>query len=333
MPRLGLLVLLAGIGVALFLYLPAPGSSLDSPPPFATVQDAASTPDAPPMVRGTSGHDETAQNNPSASASTSPLVTSEKPTSWQTQVSVEEPTTTPELPKTLSPKDPDVRYGLVLDIQRQLKRVGCYEGHIDGSWGSVTKNAMREFTNRVNATLPLDTPDYAQLALVQSHAGNACGACPTGQSLSTSGRCVAPPITAQAKGSNAPEATAQQEEVLPWKGTSETASESGQPLPAPTPSPSTEPLPERMAVGGPDPKSVDVDQSAPRATPGIAAAPTSADPNVPPTNPSATVSSAQGRSSAHHRRRFAGNDTPRQGRGAGLSLPRRNLLMSLGGLY
>jgi hypothetical protein len=38
MRRLGLLVLLAGIGVALFLYLPAPvdsGSSLDKPQPIA----------------------------------------------------------------------------------------------------------------------------------------------------------------------------------------------------------------------------------------------------------------------------------------------------------
>ena len=72
------------------------------------------------------------------------------------------------VPKTLSPTDPNARYKLVLEIQLQLKRVGCYWGRIDGSWGIVTKNAMREFTNRVNATLPLDAPDYVQLALKSS---------------------------------------------------------------------------------------------------------------------------------------------------------------------
>ena len=85
------------------------------------------------------------------------------------------------VPKTLSPTDPDARYKLVLEIQRHLKRVGCYWGRIDGSWGMATMNAMREFTNRVNATLPLDAPDYVQLSLIQSHADNACGACPAGE--------------------------------------------------------------------------------------------------------------------------------------------------------
>ena len=69
---------------------------------------------------------------------------------------------------------------------------------------------MKEFTNRVNATLPLDEPDYVQLTLIQSHSDKLCGACPAGQSLSASGRCVGLPITAQTV------ATAQKE-VLPWK--------------------------------------------------------------------------------------------------------------------
>ena len=157
------------------------------------------------------------------------------------------------VPKTLSPTDPDARYKLVLEIQRQLKRVGCYWGRIDGSWGMATKNAMREFTNRVNATLPLDAPDYVQLALIQSHADNACGACPAGQSLAASGRCMGSPITAQSKQPNAAQlATEQQKEVLPWRAGSGPDGEGGRPLfrPAPTTGASTEPLPERMAIGG-----------------------------------------------------------------------------------
>jgi hypothetical protein len=346
MRRLGLLVLLAGIGVALFLYLPAPvdsGSSLDKPQPIAAARGAELGPNTIPAVRGTSGHIEVSQNPASAPAPTAAPVTAEVPSTWQTGVSVESPNTTSAVvPKTLSPTDPDARYKLVLEIQRHLKRVGCYWGRIDGSWGTATMNAMREFTNRVNATLPLDAPDYVQLSLIQSHADKACGACPAGQLLSASGRCMGLPITVQAKQPNASQLATEQKEVLPWRAASGSVREGGPALfrPAPTTGASTEPLPERMAIGGPNPISIDVEQSAPRvsqetAAP-VAAATTSAlDPNAPAVKPSTTITPyAQGRSSNNHHRRFAG-DAPRQ-RGSGrerLSLPRRNLMLSLGGVY
>jgi hypothetical protein len=338
MRRLGLLVLLAGIGVALFLYLPAPvdsGSSLDKPQPIAAARDAELRPDTIPAVRGTSGQVEGSRNP----APTSAPVTAEVPSTWQTVVSAEAPNTPPAVvPKTLSPTDPDARYKLVFDIQRQLKRVGCYWGRIDGSWGTATKNAMREFTDRVNATLPLDAPDYVQLALIQSHADNACGACP-GQLLSASGRCMGSQTTAQAKQPNGGRlATEQQKEVLPWRAAS--GSDGGRPLfrPAPTTGASTEPLPERMAIGGP----VDVEQSAPPVAPSVAAATgpgmatAALDPNAPAVKPSTTIApDAQDRSSStYYRRRFAGDAPTHRGPGRGrLSLPRHNLLQSLGGLY
>jgi hypothetical protein len=339
MRRLGLLVLLAGIGVALFLYLPAPvdsGSSLDKRQPIGAGEELR--PDVIPGVRGTSGHVEVSQNP--APAPTSAPVTAEVPSTWQTAVSVEAPNTTPAVvPKTLSPTDPDARYKLVFDIQRQLKRVGCYWGRIDGSWGIATKNAMREFTDRVNATLPLDEPDYVQLALIQSHADNACGACPAGQSLAASGRCMGLAITAQSKQPNAAQlSTEQQKEVLPWRAAS--GSDGGRPLfrPAPTTGASTEPLPERMAIGGP----VDVEQSAPPVAPSVAAATgpgmatAALDPNAPAVKPSTTITpDAQDRSSStYYRRRFAGDAPTHRGPGrVRLSLPRHNLLQSLGGLY
>jgi hypothetical protein len=325
MRRLGLPVLLAGIGVALFLYLPAPvdsGSSLDKPHPIAAARGAKLGSDTIPAVRGTSGHIEVSQDPASAAAP----VTAEVPSTWQTAVSVESPNTTPAVvPKTLSPTDPDARYKLVLEIQRHLKRVGCYWGRIDGSWGMATMNAMREFTNRVNATLPLDAPDYVQLSLIQSHADNACGACPAGQSLSASGRCMGLPITAQAKQPNASQLATEQKEVLPWRAASGSVGQGGRALfrPAPTTGASTEPLPERMAIGGPNPTSVDVEQGGPRGSQGTAAAPAVA-----------ITPYAQDRSSSNHHRRFAG-DAPRQ-RSSGrerLSLPRRNLMLSLGGVY
>ena len=69
MRRLGLPVLLAGIGVALFLYLPAPvdsGSSLDKPQPIAAARGAKLGSDTIPAVRGTSGHIEVSQDPASA---------------------------------------------------------------------------------------------------------------------------------------------------------------------------------------------------------------------------------------------------------------------------
>jgi hypothetical protein len=248
------------------------------------------------------------------------------------------------VPKTLSPNDPDARYKLVLEIQQQLKRVGCYWGRIDGSWGMASKNAMREFTNRVNATLPVDAPDDVQLALIQSYADNACGACPAGQSLSASGRCMGLSITAQSKQPNAAQlATEHQKEVLPWRATSGSDGEGGRALfrPAPTTGASTEPLPERMAIGGPNPTSVDVEQSAPPVAPPVAAATgpgmatAALDPSAPAAKPSTTIApDAQDRSSSGHHRRFAGDRPPHRGSGRErLSLPRRNLLLSLGGRY
>jgi hypothetical protein len=89
------------------------------------------------------------------------------------------------------PADADARRELAKDLQGELKRVGCYEGEIDGRWGSETKRAMGAFTDRVNATLPVEDPDYILLALVQGHAARTCGnACPPGQELGSSGRCL-----------------------------------------------------------------------------------------------------------------------------------------------
>ena len=329
--------------MALLLYLPAPvdsGSSVAKQQSVAAARDAELTPETTPAVRGTSGYVQTPQNPAYALAPTSAPVTAEVPSSWQTAVSVEAPNTTPAVvPKTLSPTDPDARYKLVLDIQQQLRRVGCYRGRLDGSWGLATKDAMREFTDRVNATLPLDAPDYVQLALIQSHADNACGACPAGQSLSASGRCAGRLIPAQAKQANAPQLATEQKEVLPWKTMSGTEGEVGQPLfrPAPTTGASTQPLPERMAIGGPNPTSVDEQQNVPAVAPPVAAATppgkatAALDPNVPVVKPSTTAApDAEGRD----HRRFAIEAPPPRGHGRGrMSLPRHNLLLSLGGLY
>ena len=96
------------------------------------------------------------------------------------------------------PADVDARQELVRDLQRELKRVGCYDGEINGAWTASTKRAMAAFTERVNATLPLDEPDYILLTLVQGHGAQACGrGCPTGQGMSEFGKCLPRAVLAQ----------------------------------------------------------------------------------------------------------------------------------------
>ena len=96
------------------------------------------------------------------------------------------------------PGDAETREQLVRDIQYELKRAGCYDGEMHGSWNSGTKHAMQTFTQRVNASLPLEQPDYVLLTLLQSQKGQACGkGCPTGQVVADGGRCLPRAIVAQ----------------------------------------------------------------------------------------------------------------------------------------
>lgn len=80
------------------------------------------------------------------------------------------------------------RASLAREIQRHLKRVGCYEGDVTGVWSPSVRRAMKSFTERMNATLPVDEPDFVLLAMVENHGSQACGRpCGTGQSDT---RCV-----------------------------------------------------------------------------------------------------------------------------------------------
>lgn len=63
----------------------------------------------------------------------------------------------------------------VRSLQRELRRVGCYHGRIDGDWGPASRFAMAAFTKAVNAALPTDRPDVVLLTLVRRHSGAACG--------------------------------------------------------------------------------------------------------------------------------------------------------------
>jgi hypothetical protein len=86
---------------------------------------------------------------------------------------------------------PSDRASLARELQRELKRVGCYDGEVNGIWTTTTRVAMKTFTDRVNASLPIDAPDYVLLSLVQGQQDKVCGAsCPAGQVAGEGGRCL-----------------------------------------------------------------------------------------------------------------------------------------------
>lgn len=97
------------------------------------------------------------------------------------------------------PEEPLSRLALARDIQRELQRVGCYLGEIDGVWGGGSKRAVLVFMDRVNASLPTQEPDVFMLSLLKSQTAAVCGeSCPRGQSLTASGRCLPSTLVAQA---------------------------------------------------------------------------------------------------------------------------------------
>jgi hypothetical protein len=102
---------------------------------------------------------------------------------------------------------PGDKVGIARELQRELRRVGCYNGDISGSWTPASRRAMKAFTERVNASLPVDQPDYILLTLVQGRQERACGVpCPDGQTLSDVGRCLPNAVMAAAAKKAAPAA-------------------------------------------------------------------------------------------------------------------------------
>ena len=277
----GLLLMLAGAAMGGYAYLPQPADDTEK------IADAARV-SAVPITQLRSDNELIRTFSPASpvfreraplapAANVAPAATP-KPSTWTTIVTAEQ--TEAVSLKSSAPNDAQTRFELARDLQRQLKRVGCYQGEINGAWTPATKAAMVAFMDRVNASLPTGEPDYILLTLVQGHNGIACGVdCPSGQVSAEGGRCVPRAVVAQASKKSKrlddqrlavarlaanrqpsrlastsderslakPQAVATAEpEKLPWldgNGQSITTSTMAAPRP--------EPLPGRMAIGGP----------------------------------------------------------------------------------
>ena len=63
---------------------------------------------------------------------------------------------------------------IAFKLQQELRRVGCYQGRIDGDWGPSSRYAMARFTKAVHVVLLTSQPDTELLSLVRRHTDQAC---------------------------------------------------------------------------------------------------------------------------------------------------------------
>lgn len=110
----------------------------------------------------------------------------------------------------LEPEPPiEASPNLVLSLQEELTRVGCYKGALDGNWNSATQRAAARFAGRAKTKIAADAPSAALLPLVVRFSDRACGAaCPPGTQPDRQGSCMTKQVVALA-------ATAQRDPYTP----------------------------------------------------------------------------------------------------------------------
>ncbi|HSR80757.1 MAG TPA: hypothetical protein VLL28_08270, partial [Hyphomicrobiaceae bacterium] len=129
------------------------------------------------------------------------------------------------------------------------------EGELNGVWTPATRRAMKTFTDRVNATLPVDEPDAVLFAMVQSQQERVCGKpCPVDQGLSEDGRCLPNAILAKAARSaiatHVPASGGPAAKPLPARSWSATVT-AARPTPPAVDAPAAPPPPQALPVIAP----------------------------------------------------------------------------------
>jgi peptidoglycan hydrolase-like protein with peptidoglycan-binding domain len=122
----------------------------------------------------------------------------------QARITTRRQTTRVAEPVASRPVGSNDSFSITRDAQRELQRLGCYDGEINGNWSQSSRAAAERFLDRVNAKLPTDEADVVLLALLQGQKGFVCSQCPPGQMLDPRGRCTP---TALLKRSPAPVVT------------------------------------------------------------------------------------------------------------------------------
>ena len=79
------------------------------------------------------------------------------------------------VPGTISDAERHTRSNqLARDLQRELQRLGCYGGPIDGDWGEGSRRALERFARRVDADLKTDEPSMRALRAVEETERRVC---------------------------------------------------------------------------------------------------------------------------------------------------------------
>lgn len=233
----GVLFIAAGLATAGYL-VAAPGSDAPEPAPVSRPEPPRS-----PVS--------TVSNEPPRPVIAQVAKTETRPAPAAKAEIVLRPIEPPKAARPAARGDDDNKVSLTRDIQRELRRVGCYAGDVTGEWSPSTRQAMKTFIDRVNASLPIDEPDFILRALVQGHPGNACGiGCGPGQSMAADGRCMPSAVVAQAKRPPAATAPAQRPQVAEAPAP-RGASSTWETRVLQAPSEPVAPPPGRMAIGGP----------------------------------------------------------------------------------
>ena len=73
-------------------------------------------------------------------------------------------------PETLA----DDPVALARALQSELKRVGCYEGEAEGTWGTKAQGALEQFLRLSKADIPPGPPSKAALQAVSGHKEHVC---------------------------------------------------------------------------------------------------------------------------------------------------------------
>jgi hypothetical protein len=162
------ILLISGVSVAVYVMWSETGTDVTVPPDQEQKEDQAPNPES--------------SGKSALSPPEKPLFSSVKPT---VVTIVERPVA---LGQSIVPRSRDA---IGRKLQKELKRVGCYAGELNGVWTRSTRHAMNTFVDRVNAKLSTDQPDSILLALVQGYPSKVCDLpCPSGQSLSRTQECT-----------------------------------------------------------------------------------------------------------------------------------------------
>jgi peptidoglycan hydrolase-like protein with peptidoglycan-binding domain len=100
--------------------------------------------------------------------------------------------TPPALPVVAAMQPPAVdQADLARALQRELKRVGCLSGEVDGVWGEQSRSALRNFARQAKLDVGEDSPSETALAAASGARAHLCPpSCDDGERL-VDGRCVA----------------------------------------------------------------------------------------------------------------------------------------------